>query len=367
MRLGAAALLAGLLTLAACAPKIAVPPTPSDRLDLRPTGFESLPGWAADRHAEVLDAFLRSCEKILSQPDKPVGRDGLGGKGSDWLSPCLGARKVAKGDHQAARQFFEGAFRPWAAMAGDQPEGLFTGYYEAELSGSRKRDAAHQVPLYGAPRDLVGNGDGARYASRAEIETVGLGDRAPVLLWLSDPVDLFFLQVQGSGRVKLPKGEVVRVGFAGSNGHPFTGIGKIMQDRGLLKPGEASMQAIRAWLKANPAQGRGLMRENPRYVFFRLIEGDGPIGAQGVALTAGRSLAVDPRFVPMGAPLWLSTRDPDGLTLQRLMVAQDTGSAIKGAVRGDFFWGFGEPALEKAGRMKSRGRWWLLLPNGLKP
>ena len=196
-----------------------------------------------------------------------------------------------------------------------------------------------------------------------EIDAGALAGRGLELLWAADPVDAFFLHVQGSGRVIFPDGRVQRVGFAGSNGHSFYAIGRALIEEGIVSREESSMQKIRDWLRANPDKAREVMQRNARYIFFRTIDGDGPIGAQGVPLTPGRSLAVDSSLLPLGVPLWLDTTWPaTDKPLRRLMVAQDVGSAIKGAVRGDFFWGSGEPALEQAGRMKQTGRYYLLLP-----
>jgi membrane-bound lytic murein transglycosylase A len=217
---------------------------------------------------------------------------------------------------------------------------------------------------------LVGRVEGGElvpYYTRAEIEDGALDKDKLAFLWAKDPADVFFLHVQGSGLVTLPDGEVTRVGFEAHNGHDFVGIGRLLLDRKLIEPGHASAQGIRAWMRENPEKARQIMRENPRYIFFRPIDGEGPIGAQGVALTPGRSLAVDTRYIPLGAPIWLDTTWPGQRDepLRRLMVAQDVGGAIKGVVRGDFFWGPGEAALEYAGRMKQDGRYWLLLPRSV--
>lgn len=373
-----------LLALAACAPTPpAAPPAPPSALTLEPATFDALPGWAQDDTAAAIPALLRSCDNVLRLPgDRAIGKDGIGGVAADWNGPCAAARSVPPDDHAAARVFFETWFRPFRATAGGKSDGLFTGYYEAELKGSRTPSPRFKVPLYGRPADLVtvdlgqflpdlrgqeiaGRVEGGRlkpYANRAEIDGGALKGKVPEVLWVADAVDAFILHIQGSGRVLLDDGSAIRVGFAGSNGHKFVGIGKVMLARGKVSKDDSSMQAIRAWLRANPAEAPALMAENPRYIFFRLIDGEGPIGAQGVALTAGRSMAVDPAFVPLGVPLWLDSVEPGGTPLRRVMVAQDTGSAIKGPVRGDFFWGTGEPALDKAGRMKSGGGYYLLLP-----
>ena len=267
---------------------------------------------------------------------------------------------------------------------------MFTGYYEPEVAGSKRRHDRFTIPLYGKPTDLItvdlarlrpdmakqlGNeilagrvaqGRLEPYANRLEIENNGLGDKAQVLFWLDDPVSAHILHIQGSGRVRLEDGSQIRVAVAATNGHRFIGLGRILADHGKVEAG-ATMPQIREWLKAHPAEAKGLMGENPRYVFYRPIEGDGPIGSQGVPLTPERSLAVDTRYVPLGVPLWLDTVSGTGTALRRLVVAQDTGTAIKGPVRGDYFWGSGEPAFQEAGRMKSTGRFWLLLPRDRSP
>jgi membrane-bound lytic murein transglycosylase A len=359
-------------------------------LGLRPVGFDALPGWGEDDLAAALPAMRRSCARLLRRGDEvPVGPDlgdgqPLGGTVADWRAPCEALAEVGA---DYARGFFEDWFRPVALSdpSDATPEvGLVTGYYEAELEVSRTPDADYATPIYGVPDDLVSvrlrdfradlpaerligrveQGRLVPYPERAAIEAGALDGKAEALLWAKDPVDLHVLQIQGSGRASLPDGSQLRIGFAESNGQPFRGLGRIMLDRGLVEPGKASMQEIRAWLKDHPEQAQEVMRANPRYIFFRLIDGPGPIGALGVPLTPGRSVAVDSGLLPLGAPLYLATTrpGPDETPLQRLVLAQDVGSAIKGAVRVDFFWGTGEPALAEAGRMAEEGRTWLLLP-----
>ncbi|MGH6961386.1 MAG: murein transglycosylase A, partial [Dongiaceae bacterium] len=287
------------------------------------------------------------------------------------------------GGEDPARRYFETVFAPFAVAGPDGADGLITGYYEPELAGSRSRSPAFPAPIYRKPPDLVVvdvNGESVvrriedgrlePYPTRAEIDAGALAGRKLELLWLTDPIDAFFLQVQGSGRVRLAEGSTMRVGYAASNGHPFVAIARRLIERGELTRESASMQAVRDWLRAHPHDATALMQENPRYIFFREIEGDGPVGAQGVVLTAGRSLAVDGGLMPLGAPLWLDTTWPAGTPLagqplRRLMIAQDVGGAIKGAVRGDVFWGTGEAALALAGPMRQRGRYYLLLPREL--
>ncbi len=362
---------ASLAVLAGCtaAPPVPPPAPPAaalpDRLLLTAVEFDLVPGWQDDKLAEVVPALRRSCEHVARlPPSQPIGQDGRGGLAGDWLAPCGALRRVAEGDSPAARAYFETWFRPYRATNNDRAEGLFTGYYEAELRGSRHPGGPYRIPLYGRPAGLSADpaGNGQSFYSRAEIEAGALRGRAPELLWVDDPVDAHILHIQGSGRVILDDGSAVRVGFNGSNGRNFIGLGRILLDHGKIATGDTTMQTVRAWLKTHPAEAPALMAENPRYVFFRLLQGDGPVGASGVVLTPGRSLAVDPHFVPLGVPVWLDSKEPDGRPLRRLMMAQDAGAAIKGPIRGDVFWGGGEAAFDKAGRMKSRGSYYLLLP-----
>ncbi|EWY40590.1 murein transglycosylase [Skermanella stibiiresistens SB22] len=374
--------------LASCAPKApkepeAVPP----KLTLTPASFPDLPGWRDDTQADTLDAFAKSCARLVVQPaDRAVG---AAGKVADWQAPCRALAAVPRGDQAAARAYFETWFLPYAAADNDKPEGLFTGYYEAELRGSALVGGRYTVPLYRKPDDLVmvdlgefrdalkGERIAGRvvdgrlrpYEDRARIEKGALKGRDLELVWVDDPVDAFFLQIQGSGRVVMEDGSVVRVGYAGQNGHPYVAIGRELIARGALTRETVSMQSIRDWLRANPGEATALMDKNPSFVFFQTLTGEGPLGAQGVALTPGRSLAVDRSFVPYGVPVWLDAQDPldAEARLRRLMVAQDTGGAIRGVVRGDVFWGHGHEAELRAGKMKSPGRYYLLIPKGVTP
>lgn len=361
-----------------------------DRLVLKPAGFADLPGWNADRVAQAVPAFKRSCDRLKGQPDdRKLGPDGIAGTVADWHPVCRRLSALPEGDDATARTFFEEWFRPYAAGNGDRRSGLFTGYYEVELKGSRAPDAAFPTPLYRKPSDLVmvdlaefsdrwkGERTAGRvvdgrlrpYEDRAAIEAGSLAGKGLELLWAADPIAVFFLHIQGSGRVTFPDGGQMRVGYAGQNGHRYVAIGKELIDRGELKREEVSLQTIRAWLQAHPDQAAALMNRNPSYVFFQELSGDGPNGAQGVALTPGRSLAVDAKFLPYGAPVWLDAEDPlePSQRLRRLMVAQDTGGAIRGPVRGDVFWGHGLEAERKAGVMKSPGEYYLLLPKTVTP
>jgi len=369
-----------LLGIAGCEqPQRSPPPPPppqgvAEGLVLTVRDFAALPGWGEDRLSEALPALRRSCKALTKPPpDKPVGPDGQAGTVADWRIPCQAVDRVPDGDDAGLRAALTAHFVAFQVTDGAEASGLFTGYYEAELKGSLTPAQGYDWPLYRRPDDLVSvdpkrseDGKLAPYHSRAQIDAGALAGRDLELLWVDDPVDAFFLHVQGSGRVTLPDGSARRVGFAGSNGLPFYAIGRALIDEGKVERDKMSMQAIRDWLRANPDQAKEIMERNERYIFFRLIEGEGPVGAQGVALTAGRSLAVDPRHLPLGAPLWLDTTWPaSDRPLRRLVVAQDTGSAIKGVLRGDLFWGFGEAALEQAGRMKQTGTYYLLLPKSV--
>lgn len=380
--------------LAACGQRPPETP-PEPTLRLTPVAFSDLPGWTEDDPSEALAAFRRSCAVLAKQgPDKAMGNAGTV---ADWRAPCAAAAQVNPGPG-AARAFFEAAFQPFRASNGDKPEGLFTGYYEPLLEGARAPDARFRYPLHKRPPDLVsvdlgafdpelkgrriaGRVDEGRlvpYADRAAIDQGALKGRGLELLWVDDAVDKFFLQIQGSGQVRLNGpghgGDLVRVGYADQNGRPYRAIGRDLIEMGEVPKEKMSMQAIRAWLEANPGRAGPLMDRNPSYVFFRelpeLAREAGPLGAQNVPLTPGRSLAVDRKFHALGTPVWLDATAPypDGdKPLRRLVIAQDTGGAIRGPVRGDVFWGAGEEAEHVAGHMQSQGTMYLLLPKGLTP
>lgn len=351
----------------ACAPEPLPPKKPlPPRLVLEPRGFETVPGWATDRHGEALAAFVASCRRTAVTAPTPVAATPSATvpptSDARWHAVCAEAELVSTGD-AAARVFFEQRFRPWLITNAGNPDGLITGYYEPTLRGCLRPRHGCALPLYRPPPPA------ATLPSRAEIEAGALRGRGLELLWVSDPVDAFFLHIQGSGRVLLDDGRSVRVGYAGKNGHPYTAIGRELVRRGALADQEVSMQSIRAWLAANPAEAPAVMALNASYVFFQRNDRDGPIGTQGVVLTAGRSLAVDPAFLPLGVPVFVDTTDPRApdTPLRRLTVAQDTGGAIKGVVRGDLFWGAGAEAEAAAGRMRERGRFYLLLPREMRP
>lgn len=381
--------LAVLLALSACEEKkeAKAPPPPEDGFYLRAASFDALPAWAADDHAAALGALRISCARIMARPaDAPFfAQADYAGRTSDWQAVCATMPESAAD----ARAFFESQFIPYEIWAdpryANTREGLFTGYYEPVLTAAAP-DNASATPLYGRPDDLVtvnlgdfrpdlkgeslsGRVKGSQlvpYHTRAEIEAGALTGRAEVLATVDDPVDAFFLHIQGSGQVVYPDGHVERIGYAAQNGHKYVAIGRELIARGLMAKEDVSMQSIRIWLEANPDQAADLMNTNPSFIFFRRLADSGPLGAEGVVLTPLRSLAVDRRRIPYGAPVFIDAAEPEGAGhIRQLMIAQDTGGAIRGAVRGDFFWGAGDEAAHKAGLMKSRGHAWLLLPRGV--
>ena len=340
--------------------------------------WSSVSGWSEDDPAAAWTALLSSCTRLTRQPQ--------------WKAACEAASALGKTPpSQQARRYFEQHFVPWQLLnEGGSTEGLVTGYYEPLIRGSRSRSDKFSWPIHGVPSDMLSINLGDVYPELKHLRLRGrvvgnkvlpywsreqLAERGgqvpyPTLLWADDPIDLFFLQVQGSGRVQLPDGGTVRIGSADQNGHPYQSIGRWLVAKGELSLDQASMEGIKRWARSNPDRLREMLNANPSYVFFREVPASnaGPVGALGVPLSEGRSIAVDPRYVPLGAPVFLATTHPlSTRPLSRLVLAQDTGSAIKGAVRADFFWGFGEQAGREAGRMRQTGQMWVLLPKGMLP
>lgn len=302
--------------------------------------FSQLDGWEQDDHAAALDVFRNTCMDF----DDP-----------DWRTLCRAAQ-----DQKNARAFFELFFRP--LLIDEGKDALFTGYFEPELDGSRRQTDRYKYPIYAMPRDAR---SASRWYTRRQILEDGVMDGLGLeIAWVDDPVELFFLQIQGSGRVRLPDGGFLRVGYGGSNGHNYRSIGQEMVRRGIYKPHQVSAQVIKNWVRRNPDKGRELLFHNPSYVFFREVSevpaDKGPLGAMNRSITTMRSVAVDPKFTPLGAPVWI---EKDGKNpLRRLMIAQDTGSAIKGAQRADVFFGTGDEAGRAAGRLRDPGRMVVLMP-----
>lgn len=359
-------------------------PTPNLAVRYEEVAFSDLPGWAQDDQSGALSAFLASCGVL-----KDKGRTSRKGRIRDMLARLCPLARKAKGDAGKARRFFEAHFTPHRMIS--EAPGFLTGYYEPELEGALEKGAGYEVPLLRRPDDLVDTVERALHASaneqfaagrrqggeivpyftRAEIENGVLDGRGLEIAFLKSPIDAFLLHVQGSGRIRLPDGRIVRVGYAGKNGYPYTSIGGVLVSRGVAPAEEMTLDRLRAWLEEDLSRGRALMQENRSYIFFRrLPEGNddaGPIGAQGVALTEGRSLAVDASYHPLGLPIFIASdaiKHHGGEGFRRLMIAQDVGSAIRGPERGDIFWGTGKAAERNAGLTRHAGRFFVLLPKG---
>lgn len=382
------------LLLALTAPAGAVVPAPLfPEAAVAPARFADLPGWREDDPRPAFAAFRRSCTRILAAPDlvdppRPVF--------TALKRPCRQAARMPRHpDVRMARRFFEREFRPLRVTPLEAAEGFLTGYYEPEIAGSLTPNASYSVPLYRRPSDLIleappaggvpanrgkafrdDNGTLVPYWDRAAIDDGALKGRGLELVYLRDPADLFFAQIQGSLRVRLPDGRVLRLNYDGHNGQPYTPVGRILIQNGIIPRERMSMDAIRGYIADHPAEGRELMRQNRSYVFFReateLSAQDGAVGAQGLPLTAGRSIAVDKRIHVYGTPIFLDAELPLGeeggaQPFRRLMIAQDTGSAIIGPARADIFFGAGAAAGSTAGRIQHPGRFTVLVPKALDP
>ena len=357
-------------------PPVVTTDTPRGRLERAP--WSMLPNWGSDNSTDALAAFLQSCTVLAMRPE--------------WLDACsrtsaLGTKP--RGD--AVTQFFRDSFEPWRVVNADASEtGIITGYYEPLLHGSKVATKRFKYPIYAAPNDLVTvdlsdiyadlkfrrlrgrivDNKLVPYFERAEIESPAAPLKGLEIVYVDDQIELFFLQIQGSGQVLLPDGKRLRVGYADQNGHPFRSLGGLLIRRGEIKAERASMQGIKEWARKHPGRVQKYMNANPSYIFFKEMPNElsGPIGTLGVPLTAERSIAVDQRVIPLGVPVYLATTYPGTKQeLNRLMVAQDTGGAINGGVRADFYWGFGDDAGAEAGKMKQVGRMWVLLPKGYDP
>jgi membrane-bound lytic murein transglycosylase A len=362
----AAAVVAGCRT----PPRTPAPaPTPTPAvLHLSAAPFAALPQWGASDMRPALAAFLRSCAALMDRAnDSPLGGAGYAGTIGDWRGPCAEGARVPNGDPRAAQTYFENTFVAYAVKSEPASDGLFTGYYEPLLRGSRMQHDQYQTPLYALPP-----GYEVPRVPRAEIDKNGAA--LPVLAYVDDKIDAFFLHIQGSGRVQLDDGTMIRAAYAGQNGYPYTAIGAILLGRGEIPREKMSMQAIRAWMLAHPDEADALMQTNESYVFFIEKPLANPnYGAEGSgksALEPHASIAVDRSIHPLGLPVWIETTAPvlgaDAVTpMHKLFIAQDTGGAIKGPVRADIYWGFGPEAAELAGRMKSQGRIAVLLPKAV--
>ena len=370
------------LFLISCGEETSEPEMTQD-LSLKKSSFSDLQGWKQDDVDMAIKAYKKSCKKIAEKKNQYI--DAVAAikiPSKSYLELC---QKVQKVRPEKYKQFIEENFVPYLVEYQGESLGKFTSYYEAELQASYHKSERYKYPVYGRPFDLVelnlqdfdknlpnkrlvGRIKGNKfvpYYSRAEIHDKPLN--APIILWGDNAVDIYVMQIQGSAVAQMEDGSKVRIGYIDNNGKPFKGIGSILLKENLIQPGQASMGKIKKWLKENPEKAIAPMNKNERYVFHRLVNSDGPIGAQGVSLTAGRSLAVDRKFIPLGALLWLETTGPDKENIHKLVVAQDVGGAIKGAIRGDYFWGSGgDEILDKAGRMHSQGKYYILLPKNIE-
>lgn len=400
-------------TLPQVSPEQTTPPgavygTPNVNVRYTSVGFNNLPNWQQQHFSQSLIAFKRGCEKLQNKPQ--------------WRNVCQQAQLIPNKDN-TAKKFFEYHFTPWQITDNGNHQGTVTGYYEPVMKGDTHQTRQARFPIYGVPNDFIsvplpaqyqnskaavriqvtGKNSGSinnagqytanlsqfpitersraikgrivgnqlvPYYTRAEINAGAINGKAPILGYADDPVELFFLHIQGSGRLQTPKGQFVRLGYADKNEHPYQSIANYMVKMGYLPLKDTNMQGIKAWMKQHPDKLAEVLGQNPSYVFFRELPdtGAGPIGALGVPLTDGYSTAVDKHHVELGAPMFLTTTHPtQNQPIHRLMMAQDTGSAIKGGIRVDFFWGFGDAAGEVAGKMKHPGQVWVLLPNGYHP
>lgn len=348
-------------------------------LELKKASYQDLKNWQKDDISSAIKAFKKSCLQINKKNSEYIDSSSeIKIKTKTYKNLCQAIEHISP---QNYKKFIEENFSPYLVKYQGSSEGKFTSYYEAKLFASYKKSDKYKYPIYGYPFDLVEinlqdfdktlpnkrlvgrvkNQKFIPYYTRAEIHEKPLN--APILLWADNEVDIYVMQIQGSAVAHMEDGSEIRIGYAENNGHPFKGIGSILLEEKKINAGQASMAKIKQWLKENPDKAIEPMNKNKRYVFHRLINADGPIGAQGVSLTAGRSLAVDRKYIPLGALLWLETTGPDKENINKLVVAQDVGGAIKGAVRGDYFWGSGgDDILAKAGKMHSKGQYYILLP-----
>ncbi len=356
-------------------------------LTFEPVPFSDLPGWAENDHLASFRAFIRSARAIELAAGSASGKTRVASNALVAAAQSAAERVAAISTADAARDFFEATFTPHRVVH-QGAEGLLTGYYEPVLAGSRTSTAEFRFPVYRRPPDLVNLvGEAERgaladgltharktalgtepYATRAEIEGGALDGQNLELLWLADPVDTFFMHIQGSGRIRFPDGATIRITYDGKNGHPYTSIGRYLIDAGLFDANDMSLDALKVWLAADPERGRRVMQENRSFIFFRELENedDGPLGALEIPLSSGRSLAVDTAYHAIGTPIYVSapTLEPwaTGESFARLMIAQDVGSAIRGPERGDIYFGSGDEAGRLAGTTKHAGRFFVLLP-----
>lgn len=361
---------------------------PTQKLQIKTTSFAKLPGWQSTQALPSLRTFQLSCRQVLKQdPSRSMGNRWLALQAKDWQPVCAAATALQTQSEKTAKNFFETWFQPMEFKKNHALTGLFTGYYLPAIDASLTQSRDYPVPIYGVPnnliqikltdfdpelpaRQLVGRLKNKRllpFYSREEIDQGALVNVAPVIAYVRNPIDRLLIEIQGSATLNFTDGTQLSLGYAAKNGLPYTAIGRILIQRNILPASKVSIQSIRAYLESHPEEQANIIHKNRSFVFFQILEKKGAFGTQGTQLTQGYSLAVDPEWVPLGAPVWLSTTYPDPHSdaqhpLHRLMIAQDTGGAIRGTVRGDVYWGNGEDAAAIAGKMKSKGQYWLLIP-----
>jgi len=347
--------------------------------------WESLSGFQEDNIIEAAPAYTKSCEVMIkNNPREMLGYEGVPQDFSHWQKACQEFLRQPPQTSDEFRSFLKNHFDPYQVEDENDGIGLFTGYYEPFIRASQTQSAQYNTPIYLKPQDLVviedlglfkSNMKGERiagrlhegtlapYYTRAEIDAGALQKQNLEIAWAQDPIDLFFLHIQGSGRLQFEDGSTLGIGYHGTNGRAYFAIGKALYERGHLPKGEINLDSIKAWLRTHPDEGQEIMHMNPSYVFFRIRDTEDPVGSQGVELTPQRSMAIDRKYVELGNLLWLDCEHPlESEPIRQLMVTQDTGGAIKGTVRGDFYWGSGEVAEKLAGPMKSKGRFFVLVP-----
>lgn len=348
----------------------------SGNVSLKKLSFSDLNGWNDDNFAEIIPVFKKNCTQLYKKGNIYLNGNDI----SSLKDKCKKFDTLNINSAEKMKKFMESEFIPYAVTDNGNAEGKFTSYYEAVINASYTKSDKYKYPVYGKPYDLVEinlrdfdknlpdtrlvgrvvNNKFIPYYNRRDIENNGIS--APIIMWGDDLIDIHFMQIQGSAMAKMDDGSSVRIGYADNNGYKFKGIGSILISKGFIKPEDSSMPKIREWLRNNPDKAQDLMAENERFIFQKINNNDGPMGAFGVSLTAGRSLAVDTRYIPLGSVMWLNTTSPDHKQINKVVFAHDIGSAIKGVVRGDYFWGYGEEALKYAGSMNSVGKYFIILP-----
>ena len=350
---------------------------------LQKVSFASLNEWNKDNLGDGFDKAIKDvCLQINNKNDEFLGEGDIRIPLKEYKIHCENILKIK--DHNKLKEYIYNNFEPYKVIYNNCDEGKFTSYYEADVRVSYKKDEKYKYPIYGKPVDLieinlqeldsslpnkrlvgrVENGKIVKYYTRKEIEEKNIN--APVILWGDDLVDIHIMQIQGAAVGELPDGSKIRIGYADNNGHKFRGIGSILLEKKVLESGKYSMDNIREWLRENKDLAKENMQLNDRFIFHKIVEADGPIGAMGLPLVAGRSMAVDRDFIPLGAMIWLETVAPNAAKINKLVMAQDIGGAIKGAIRGDYFWGSGEEAFINAGKMNSKGKYYLMLPKNIE-